>query len=83
MRLNENFNQNENESELELNAESAMELIMGSLYEMVLEPAHKSGQLTEEDQELLGSIGLTLKTIAEKARAYEKLQEGENPFGSN
>tara|TARA_Y100000589_G_scaffold179623_1_gene170068 strand:+ start:200 stop:445 length:246 start_codon:yes stop_codon:yes gene_type:complete len=81
MRLNENFNQNENESEL--NAESAMELIMGSLYEMVLEPAHKSGQLTEEDQELLGSIGLTLKTIAEKARAYEKLQEGENPFGSN
>ena len=81
MRLNENFNQNENESEL--NAESAMELIMGSLYEMVLEPAYKSGQLTEEDQELLGSIGLTLKTIAEKARAYEKLQEGKNPFGSN
>ena len=81
MRLNENFNQNENESEL--NAEGAMELIMGSLYEMVLEPAYKSGQLTEQDQELLGSIGLTLKTIAEKARAYEKLQKGENPFGSN
>jgi len=63
------------QSDLNLDAETAMEMCMDTLYEIVLEPAVKSDSLSEDDQVMLGVIGMTLKHIAQKASAYEKLQQ--------
>ena len=61
------------ESDSELNAETAMETCMAGISDTLIEPAMKRGELSEEDQTLLGVIGTTLKIIAEKAKAYEEL----------
>ena len=65
----------EHQPDLNLDAETAMEMCMDTLYEMVLEPAIQNECLSEDDQVMLGVIGMTLKTIADKASAYEKLQK--------
>lgn len=58
----------------QLDAETAMESCMDGISVTLLEPAMEKGELSETDQELLGIIGMTLKTIAQKAKAYEELQ---------
>ena len=58
----------------QLDAETAMETCMDGLAVTLIEHAMNKGELTEEDQTLLGIIGTTLKIIAEKAKAYEELQ---------
>lgn len=62
------------QSDSELNAETAMEACMAGISDTLIEPAMKKGELSETDQELLAVIGMTLKGIAEKAKAYEELQ---------
>lgn len=69
MNINPEFQSDNN-----LNAESAMETCMDGIAQTLIEPAIEKGQLSEEDQTLLGIIGTTLKIIAEKAKAYEELQ---------
>jgi len=62
------------ESDNNLDAEKAMEACMNGISELLLEPAMEKGNLSEEDQTLLGIIGMTMKAIAEKAKALENLQ---------
>ena len=69
MNINPDF-----QSDSELNAETAMEMCMSAISETLLEPAMEKGELDETDQELLAVIGMTLKGIAQKAKAYEELQ---------
>tara|TARA_B100000405_G_scaffold121205_1_gene84870 strand:- start:3559 stop:3801 length:243 start_codon:yes stop_codon:yes gene_type:complete len=64
----------EHQPELNLNAETAMEMCMDALFDMVINPAIKNDLINDEDEIMLGAIGLALKAIAEKARAYEELQ---------
>ncbi len=64
----------EHQPEFNLDAETAMTMCMDALYEMLIDPAMKNNSLNEEDEMMLGAIGLALKTIAEKASAYEELQ---------
>lgn len=65
----------EHQPEFNLDAETAMEMCMDALYEMVIDPAMNSDSLSEDNQMMLGVIGMTLKHIAQKASAYEKLQQ--------
>ena len=62
------------ESDNNLDAETAMETCMDGLAVTLIEPAIERGELSEEDQAFLGIIGTTLKIIAEKAKAYEELE---------
>jgi hypothetical protein len=64
----------EHEPNFELDAETAMETCMDGISVTLIEPAIERGELSEEDQTLLAVIGSTLKVIAEKAQAYEQLQ---------
>ena len=61
------------QSDSELNAETMMEMCMSAIFDIVLEPAMKKGEVSESDQELLAMIGMTVKGIAQKAKAYEEL----------
>jgi len=63
----------DHQPESELNAELAMEACMTGLADILLDPAMSKGELSEDDQNTLGIIGMTLKFIAEKARAFEEL----------
>jgi hypothetical protein len=71
MNINPDF-----ESNSQLDAETAMQACMDGIAVTLLEPAMEKGELSEDDQTLLGIIGMTMKTIAEKARAFEALQDG-------
>ena len=62
------------ESDNNLDAETAMETCIDGIANILIEPAMNKGELTEEDQTLLGIIGTTLKIIAEKEKAYEELE---------
>jgi hypothetical protein len=66
------------QSDSELNAETAMETCMAAISDTLIEPAMKKGELDETDQELLAMVGLTLKGIAQKAKAYEELEGNSN-----
>ena len=61
----------------ELCANDIMAKGMSMLGEMLIDPAIQSGKLNEEDKSLLGLIGVTFKIIAEKATAYEMMEEAE------
>ena len=58
----------------ELDAITAMETCMDSISEILLQPAMKRGELSDEEQELLGIVGTTLKLIAERAKKLEDLE---------
>lgn len=66
------------QSDSELNAETAMETCMAAISDTLIEPAMKKGELDETDQELLAMVGLTLRGIAQKAKAYEELEGNSN-----
>ena len=59
-----------------VNALSITDKSMEILWDLVIAPME--GELTEEDQATVGLIGLTLKMVAEKAYAFEKIM-GEVP----
>lgn len=73
MNINPDF-----QSDSELDAETAMETCMAGISGTLIEPAMEKGELDETDQELLAVIGTTLKIIAQKAKAYEELQDRAN-----
>lgn len=59
------------------NAELVMEHSMGFLWDVIIEP--NTHQLDEDEQTMLGVVGMALKVIAKKAKAYEDMYEkGEN-----
>ena len=58
-------------------AELIMEHAMGFLWEVIIEPNEE--QLDEDEHTMLGVVGMALKVIAKKAKAYEDMYEkGEN-----
>ena len=46
---------------------------MGFLWEFIIKPNKE--QLDEDEKNMLGVVGLALKTIAQKAKAYEDMYE--------
>ena len=59
------------------NAEVVMGHSMGFLWDVIIEP--NEYQLDEDEQTMLGVVGMALKVIAKKAKAYEDMYEkGEN-----
>jgi ornithine cyclodeaminase/alanine dehydrogenase-like protein (mu-crystallin family) len=62
-------------------AELIMEHAMGFLWEVIIEPNEE--QLDEDEQTMLGVVGMALKVIAKKAKAYEDMYEkGQNNSNS-
>jgi hypothetical protein len=58
-------------------AELVMEHAMGFLWEVIIEPNEE--QLDKDELSMLGIVGVALKLIAKKAKAYEDMYEkGEN-----
>jgi ornithine cyclodeaminase/alanine dehydrogenase-like protein (mu-crystallin family) len=55
------------------NAEVVMEHSMGFLWDVIIEP--NEYQLDEDEQTMLGVVGMALKVIAKKAKAYEDMYE--------
>jgi ornithine cyclodeaminase/alanine dehydrogenase-like protein (mu-crystallin family) len=55
------------------NAEVVMEHSMGFLWDVIIEP--NTYQLDEDEQTMLGVVGMALKVIAKKAKAYEDMYE--------
>jgi hypothetical protein len=55
------------------NAELVMEHSMGFLWDVIIEP--NTDQLDEDEQTMLGAVGMALKVIAKKAKAYEDMYE--------
>ena len=58
----------------DINALEAMEGCMGHLAEELIIPNAKN--FTDDQKYILGIIGATLQTIAEKAYAFEQIQNG-------
>ena len=54
-------------------AEVVMEASMGFLWDVIIEPSEK--ELNKEEQVMLGAVGMALKLIAKKAKAYELMFE--------
>jgi len=71
MHLNEEYQNEEITNALDAN-DSAMDLV----YNAVIKPMED--KLNEEQAYAIAIAGAVLKTIAQKAYAYEKLQKGEN-----
>ena len=62
-------------------AEVVMEHSMGFLWDVIIEP--NTDQLDEDEQTMLGVVGMALKVIAKKAKAYEDMYEkGQNNSNS-
>ena len=58
----------------EVTAESVVDIAMDFLYEKFI--SDKERDLSEEDAMMLAEVGLTLKIVGQKARAFELLQKG-------
>ena len=71
MYLNEEYNEDKIENALDAN-DQAMDLV----YHAVIAPMED--KLDEKQAYAIAIAGAVLKTIAQKAYAYEKLQKGEN-----
>ena len=56
-----------------IHADIIMDLAMTQLFEMCIEPMQD--QLDQDELDLIGAIGLTLKIIADKAKCYEEMRE--------
>jgi hypothetical protein len=72
MNINPEYSSND-----EACANDIMEHGMALIAEMLIDPAMKNNSLDEESQSLLGLIAVTFKIIAEKATAYEMMEEAE------
>jgi hypothetical protein len=79
MKIEKEFEENDNE----LNAEEAMEVSMAFISDILIQPALERDELNKEDAMTLGVVAGALKTIAQKAKAYEMLQENGNEYFRN
>ena len=69
-----NFEEDNNELVDDVqDAEVVMEASMGFLWDVIIEPSEK--ELDEEELVMLGAVGMALKLIAKKAKAYELMFE--------
>jgi len=73
-----NFEEDNNELIDDIqDAELVMEHSMGFLWDVIIEPNEK--QLDKDELAMLGIVGMALKIIAKKAKAYEDMYEkGQN-----
>ena len=60
-----------------VDAEYVTEQSMSALWEMVIDPMQD--KLSDEDKSLIGIIGVTLKLVAQKAKLYEEMSQGNLP----
>ncbi len=72
MKINPEYSSND-----ETCANDIMEHGMALIAEMLIDPAMENDSLDKDSQTLLGLIGVTFKIIAEKATAYEMMEEAE------
>lgn len=70
-----NILDNDSDFNEEMDAEYVTNEGMCALWELCIEPMQD--KLSQEDMAVISLIGMTLKIVAEKASAYEKLQQGE------
>jgi len=77
-----NFNEDDHELIDDVgNAEVVMEHSMGFLWDVIIAP--NEDQLDEDEHAMLGIVGMALKIIAQKAKAYEDMYEkGQNNSNS-
>ena len=69
-----NFEEDNNELVDDVqDAEVIMEASMGFLWDVIIKPSEK--ELNEEELVMLGAVGMALKLIAKKAKAYELMFE--------
>ncbi len=71
MNINENFS-----SEQPKFSDEIMSMAMGEIHDILIEPMHNAGKLTQEQDAVLALIGLTFKIMAEKATQLEKMEQG-------
>ena len=73
-----NFEEDNNELVDDVqDAELVMEHAMGFLWDVIIEPNEE--QLDKDELSMLGIVGVALKLIAKKAKAYEDMYEkGQN-----
>jgi|TARA_R110002167_G_scaffold17456_2_gene66651 hypothetical protein len=58
-------------------AEIVMDASMGFLWDIIIEP--NQDELDEDELNMLGAVGMALKLIAKKAKAYELMfEQGES-----
>ena len=57
-------------------ADEVMTLAMNEIHDILIEPMHNAGKLTQEQDAVLALIGMTFKIMAEKATALEKMEQG-------
>ena len=79
MRIEKDFTNDDNEdifSASDISATKAMDAVTDVLGDMFILPALQSGELDEEEQEVLMHIKFALNIIAKKAQAWEDLQYG-------
>ena len=56
---------------------------MGLISDILIQPALERDELNKEDAKTLGLVADALKTIAQKAKAYEMLRENGNEYFRN
>ena len=71
MNINENFS-----SEQPKFSDEVMSIAMAEIHDILIEPMHNAGKLTQEQDAVLALIGLTFKIMAEKATQLEKMEQG-------
>ena len=64
-----------------VDSEYVTEQAMNAIYDLVIEPMED--KLTEEDATLIGVIGMALKVVANKAKAYEDIMQGKGDFSKH
>jgi hypothetical protein len=83
MNINRSSNEEDNHELIDdiQDAELVMEHAMGFLWEVIIEPNEE--QLDKDELSMLGIVGVALKLIAKKAKAYEDMYEkGQNNSNS-
>lgn len=63
------------------NSVTIMDIAMNFMFDKFI--AEKEESLSEEETVMLAEVGLALKIVAQKARAFELIQEGKNPNSRN
>ena len=68
-----------------LNAENIMKMCMDVLWDICIKPVE--AELSDEQADTVGMIGITLQQIAQKAQCYENMTgfngQEKNPFEQN
>ncbi|NDG51951.1 MAG: hypothetical protein EBY39_02845 [Flavobacteriia bacterium] len=73
--------ESEYQSEDNNNSVTIMDIAMNFMFDKFI--AEREESLSEEEAVMLAEVGLALKIVAQKARAFELIQEGKNPNSRN